>query len=115
MNGEQNLLVTCHVWHLGRGANRATGLGGVGCNCKENILFLNSHQHDILDGRKQDEDVERIKKENANAWSTLPPSYRLKIAFGIVFRKVAEIEMAMKHHEERMQNKSSCTKLSQLQ
>ena len=105
----RKLVERSHWWHAGVGANRKVGTG-IGCNCPENIIMLTWRQHDILDGRQRDPDVEHYKAEHAKFLETYPASYRHRIAFALVYRYCNEFLAATFHHEERMQGKARCCK-----
>jgi hypothetical protein len=82
--------------------------GKNGCNCPENLIMLHPIQHDILDGRTRDPDVEKFKIESKEFLDTYPHNYRHRIAFALTYRY--EFWQAMIHHENRMQGRTKCLK-----
>ena len=102
---------TCHIFALGMGSNRKTGRGGIGCDCAENKIVLTPYEHDCLDFRLTNFQVEHYKVIHREELAEEPKSYRHKLAFAAVFGKEWEIKLAIKHHQERNRGKTLCTKL----
>ena len=101
----------CHIFHLGMSGNRKTGLGGVGCSCKINLLDLDNNLHSILDGRQICPLVEQYKIDHKEELNEQPKNYRRLIAFGVVYRYYPQILDAIQHHQARNQGLTYCTKL----
>ena len=99
----------CHIFHIGMGGSRAKGQG-MGCNCPENLIKLTRYQHDVLDGRIRNMEVEHWKVKHQHSLNETPKNYRHKWAFAVVFRHVEKLIQAIDHYELRNQGRTSCSR-----
>ncbi len=99
-----------HIFHLGAGAKRGKR-GGIGCDCEANLLTLTPYEHDCLDLRTINNEVEHYKTKHKKWLATFPKNYRHRKAWAIIFCHVKEVNRAVRHHEYRNRGLTSCTKL----
>jgi hypothetical protein len=96
-----------HIYHLGIGGSRQKDIGR-GCNCPVNILMLTHKQHDDLDRRQTNKNIERIKQElieTLDEWYSPPDFHRY--AWAIHYGYVEEFKKARQHYLER-ESKGFC-------
>ena len=99
----------CHFFHLGIGGSRKKNIG-FGCNCPVNIIHLTMYEHDCLDGRTTNYQVEHAKHIYKKELESVYPAHRHKWAFAKVFGYMKKFEKALEHHQSRNKGLTLCSK-----
>ena len=94
--------VKAHIYHLGMGGNRERGTGK-GCNCEVNLIYLSVKQHDELDMRRWNKDIEEIKVKLREVNELLYGSHDIhRYAFAIHYGYVEEFKVAREHYHNQI-------------
>jgi len=100
----------CHFYHLGLGGNRRKDMGR-GCNCPENIIYLTPKEHDELDRRRINKEIEEEPIHIPDNDLPLTKADIHKWKFARYYRLEREFLTARKHYYARLKGQTKCAEL----